>query len=123
MSNNYTASSSDTSYFPHFIIRFIVASIVLGITAFFTPGFTIDGLWPLLIGATIIAIMDFLILKLIGVNASTFGRGFSGFILSAIIIYLTQFFVAGYSVSFWGALIGAIVYGVVDAIIPGKGTL
>ena len=123
MSNNYSVSSSNTSYFPHFIVRFIVAAIVLGITAFFTPGFTIAGIWPLLIGAAVIAIMDFLILKVSGINASAFGRGFSGFILSAIIIYLTQFFVAGYSVSFWGALIGAIIYGIVDAIIPGKATL
>ena len=122
MSNNYSLSSNTFS-FAHFVVRFIIAAVVLGITAFFTPGFTIAGIVPLLIGAIVIALLDFLILKISGVNVSAFGRGFSGFILSAIIIYLTQFFVAGYNVSLWGALIGAIIYGVVDAVIPGKGTL
>lgn len=122
MSNNYSLSSNTFS-FVHFVVRFIIAAVVLGITAFFTPGFTIAGIVPLLIGAVVIALLDFLILKISGINASAFGRGFSGFILSAIIIYMTQFFVAGYNVSLWGALIGAIIYGVIDAIIPGKGTL
>lgn len=122
MSNNYSLSSNTFS-FAHFIVRFVIATTVLGITAFFTPGFTIAGIVPLLIGAIVIALLDFLILKISGVNVSAFGRGFSGFILSAIIIYLTQFFVAGYNVSLWGALIGAIIYGVIDAVIPGKGTL
>lgn len=123
MQNNYGTASSDTSYFFHFVIRFVVASVVLGITAFFTPGFTIAGIFPLFIGALVISALDFLVLKVAGVDASAFGRGFSGFVLSAIIIYVTQFFVSGYSVSFWGSLIGAVIYGIVDAIIPGKATL
>ncbi len=122
MSNNYSLSSNTFS-FVHFVVRFIIAAVVLGITAFFTPGFTIAGIVPLLIGAIVIALLDYFILKISGVNVSAFGRGFSGFILSAVIIYVTQFLVAGYNVSLWGALIGAIIYGVIDAIIPGKGTL
>ena len=123
MPDNYSVSSSDTSPLLHFLVRFIVASIVLGITALFTPGFSIAGIFPLLIGALVISALDFLVLKVIGVDASAFGKGFSGFVLSAIIIYVTQFFVAGYSVSLWGSLIGAVIYGIVDAIIPGKATL
>ena len=123
MSDNYSVSSSNTSHFLHFIVRFIVASIVLGITALFTPGFSIAGIFPLFIGALVISALDFLILKVAGIDASSFGRGFSGFVLSAIIIYVTQFFVSGYSVSLWGSLIGAVIYGIVDALIPGKATL
>lgn len=116
-------SKTDTFSLTHFVVRFIISAIVLGITAFFTPGFSIAGIIPLIIGSLCLALLDFIILKISGVNASAFGRGFTGFILSAVIIYVTQFFVAGYNVSLWGALIGAFVYGVVDAIIPGKGTL
>jgi len=43
------------------------------------------------------------------------------FVLAAVIIYITQFFVAGYSVTLLGAVIGALVYGIIDAIIPGRG--
>jgi len=37
-----------------------------------------------------------------------------------VIIYVTQFFVAGYNVTIWGAIIGALIYGLVDLIIPGR---
>jgi len=48
-------------------------------------------------------------------------KGITGFVLAAVIIYITQFFVAGYSVTLLGAVIGALVYGIIDAIIPGRG--
>ena len=104
----------------HFIIRVVVAAVVLGITALLTPGFAISGLWSLILGAIVLAGLDFLALKLFGLHASPFGRGITGFIMAAVILYITQFFVSGYTVTFWGAIIGAFIYGVVDAIIPGK---
>lgn len=104
----------------HLIIRLIVGAIVLGITAALTPGFTIDNLWSLIVGAIVLAAIDYAVLKILNVNASPFGRGITGFILAAAIIYVTQFFVAGFNVTFWGALIGALVYGIIDAVIPGR---
>jgi len=83
----------------HLIIRFIVGAVILGITAALTPGFTIEGIWPLLLGALVLAILDYVVLKVLGVNATPFGRGLTGFILAAVIIYVTQFFVTGYNVT------------------------
>ena len=100
--------------------RFIVAAIILGITAFFTPGFSINNIWSLGIAAIVLTIMDYLIVKFTGLHASPFGKGFVGFALAAIILYLTQFFVAGYSISWMAAIIGALIYGVVDYFIPGN---
>ena len=40
-----------------------------------------------------------IIVKFTGLHASPFGKGFVGFILAAVTLYLTQFFVAGYSIS------------------------
>lgn len=102
------------------VIRLIVAAVVLGITAFLTPGFSIDGIWALIIGAIVLAVLDYLIAKLIGVEASPFGKGIVGFITAAVIIYATQYFVAGFNVTIWGAIIGALIFGIVDAIIPGQ---
>jgi len=102
------------------VIRLIVAAVVLGITAFLTPGFRIEGLWALLIGAAVLAILDYFVAKLIGVEASPFGKGIVGFITAAVIIYATQYFVTGFNVTLWGAIIGALIFGVVDAIIPGR---
>ena len=102
------------------VIRLIVAAVVLGITAFLTPGFDIDGIWALILGAIVLAILDYLVAKLIGVEASPFGKGIVGFITAAVIIYATQYFVAGFNVTIWGAIIGALIFGIVDAIIPGQ---
>lgn len=76
-----------------YIIRLIVSMVVLSVTAFFTPGFTISGFWAVLLAAVIISAIDYLVEKLMGVDASPFGRGLKGFVISAIIIYLTQFLV------------------------------
>ena len=100
--------------------RLIAAAVVLAITAFFTPGFTINNFWALAIAAVVLTVMDYLIIKFTGLHASPFGKGFVGFALAAIILYVTQFFVAGYSISWMAAIIGALIYGVVDYFIPGN---
>ncbi len=102
------------------IIRLIVTAIVVGIAAFLTPGFSIDNLWSLIMAAVVIAVLDYLIQKFTGVNASPFGRGITGFIVSAIILYVTKFIVPGFNISVWGAIIGALVIGIIDVIIPGR---
>ena len=98
--------------------RLIASSIVLAITAFFTPGFTINSIWTLVIAAIVLAVMDYLITKFTGLHASSFGKGFVGFVLAAVTLYLTQFFVAGYTISWMAAIVGALVYGVVDYFLP-----
>ena len=100
--------------------RLIASAVVLAITAFFTPGFTINNIWALAIAAVVLTVMDYLIVKFTGIEASPFGKGFVGFALAAIILYVTQFFVAGYSISWMAAIIGALIYGVVDYFIPGN---
>lgn len=120
MATEYGNAREERFSITHFLIRLIVGAVVLAITAALTPGFRISGIWSLILAAVVLAALDYLALRLLGVNASPFGRGLTGFILAAVIIYITQFFVAGYTVTLWGALIGAIVYGVVDLIIPGR---
>ena len=104
----------------HFIIRLIVGAIVLGVTAALIPGFVINSIWTLLIAAAVLALLDYLAQRVLGVDATPFGRGISGFIVAAVIIYATKFIVPGYSVTLIGAVLGALVYGLVDLIIPGK---
>ena len=115
---NNTQSSTSTIW--QIAGRLVVAAIVLGITAFFTPGFSINNIWALGLAAIVLTIMDYLIVKFTGLHASPFGKGFVGFILAAVTLYLTQFFVAGYSISWMAAIIGALIYGVVDYLIPGE---
>ena len=119
MDNKAKNSSNQMSAGAIFSI-FITSAIVLAITSFFTPGFEIASFWTLIIAAIVLTIMDYLVNMIIGVEATPFGRGIIGFIVSVIILYATQFFVSGYSISWISAIIGALIYGIVASIVPGK---
>ena len=123
MSENYTnndAINNTASGILQFAGRFITAAIVLGITAFFTPGFQIDSIWTLAIATLVLSGIDFLISKFTGLGVSPFGKGFVGFILSAVTLYVTQYIVAGYTISWIAAIVGALIYGIVDYLLPGN---
>ena len=120
MSNSKSETNQSTgSNVWQIVGRFIAAAVVLAITAFFTPGFTIDNIWALAIATIILTVIDYLVSKFTGLQASPFGKGFVGFALAAITLYVTQFFVAGYTISWMAALIRALIYGVVDYFITG----
>lgn len=119
--NNVNAQTSNGTNMAWQIIgRLVAAAVVLGITAFFTPGFQINSLWTLAIAAVVLTVLDYLITKFTGIHSSPFGKGFVGFVLSVVILYVTQYFVAGYSISWVSAIIGALIYGIIDYFIPGE---
>lgn len=125
MENNSSRSQSNSTMgtFGQMVGRFIVAAIILGITAFFTPGFSINNIWALAISAIVLTVMDYLIIKFTGLHAMAFGKGFVGFVLAVVVLYATQFFVSGYSISWMAAIIGALIYGIIDYIMPGEQTM
>ena len=122
MSENQTHSQTrnGTSMIWQIVGRLVSTAIVLAITAFFTPGFQINNIWTLIAAAVVLTVIDYLIVKFTGLHASSFGKGFVGFVLSAIVLYVTQYFVAGYTISWMAAIVGALIYGVVDYFLPGE---
>lgn len=118
MANSKTSLRSMT--FGSIITRFITSAIVLGITAFFTPGFQIESIWTLFLAAIVLTILDYLANTVFNINVGAFGHGIIGFIIAVGVLYATQFFVSGYSISWIAAIIGALIYGVIAAIIPGR---
>ena len=120
MSNTESNTKSNSSTVWQIVGRLIGAAVVLAITAFFTPGFSINNIWTLIIAAVVLTVLDYLVTKFTGLHASPFGNGFVGFALAAITLYVTQFFVAGYTISWIAAIIGALIYGVVDYFLPGN---
>lgn len=100
--------------------RLVLTALILGITSFFTPGFSINGLWSFLLAALVISVIDYLVESFMGVDASPFGKGIKGFVIAAVILYLAQFLVPNMSVSIWGSLLAALVIGIVDAVMPGR---
>ncbi|HAN10416.1 MAG TPA: hypothetical protein DCP90_07365 [Clostridiales bacterium] len=114
--NNRSSNADLGSIF----LRVIITAIVLMATAFLTPGFTIEGVWALLVAAVAIIAIDYLVEQFTGIDASPMGKGIIGFVIAAAILYFVQFIVPGYNVSAIGAIIGALIIGVVNAIIPGR---
>ncbi len=106
--------------FGQFIIRWLVGAVVLAVTAFLTPGFSISSIWSLIVAAAVIAILDYLVQRILGVDATPYGRGLTGFIVAAVIIYVVKFIVPGYYVTVLGAILAALVYGIINLLIPGK---
>ena len=115
-----TKTSTGISMVWQIVARLATAAIVLAITAFFTPGFRIDNIGALIAATIVLTAMDYLITKFTGLHASSFGKGFVGFVLAAVVLYVTQYFVAGYTISWIAAIIGALIYGVVDYFLPGE---
>ncbi len=122
MANSQSSSNSESTMgaVGQVIWRLVTAAVVLAITAFFTPGFSINNFWTLAIAAVVLTAIDYLIVKFTGLHVSSFGKGFVGFVLAAVTLYVTQFFVAGYTISWMAAIIGALIYGVIDYFIPGE---
>lgn len=100
------------------IVRFIVAAIVLLFVGWIVPQFTIGGFGSALVLALVIALLGWAIEGIFGSKTTPFGRGIVGFLVSALVIWIAQFIVTGVSVSVLGALLAALVIGIIDLFLP-----
>lgn len=101
------------------IVRFIVSALVLMLVGWLLPGITVRGFMGALLAAVVIAVLGYLAELILGEKVSPQSRGIVGFIVAAIVIYLAQFIVPNYlSVNILGALLSALVIGVIDAFVP-----
>ena len=100
------------------IVRFIVSAIVLMIVGFIVPQFEVGGFWSALFLALVIAVVGWIAEGIFGKRITPFGRGIVGFIASVVVIWLAQFIVGGVSVTWIGAILAALVIGIIDLFIP-----
>ena len=100
------------------VVRFVVAAIVLIVVGWIVPQFTIGGFGSALILALVIALLGWVIEGIFGSKATPFGRGIVGFLVSALVIWMAQFVVSGVSVSILGAILAALVIGIIDLFLP-----
>lgn len=101
-----------------FIVRLITAIIILGITAFFTPGFNSSNI--IVIAVTVLALtsIDFLISTFTKITEKPIIKGIIGFVLCLASLYVMQYIVNGYAISWISAILGALVYAIVDYMFP-----
>ncbi|MGM0880118.1 MAG: phage holin family protein [Bacillota bacterium] len=100
------------------VVRFIVAAIVLMIVGFIVPQFTVGGFWSALFLALVIAAIGWIIEGIFGKRITPFGRGIVGFLASAAVIWVAQFIVGDVTVTWLGAILAALVIGIIDLFIP-----
>ncbi len=100
------------------IVRFVISALVLVLVAWLVPGMHIAGFMTALWAAVAIAAIGWLTERAFGRGISPQGRGVVGFLVAATVIYLAQFLIAGMRVSIVGALLGAFVIGLIDAVVP-----
>lgn len=100
------------------LVRFIVSALVLMFVGFIVPQFSVGGFWSALFLALVIAVAGWIIEGIFGKRISPFGRGIVGFAISVLVIWLAQFIVGNVSVTIVGAILAALVIGIIDLFIP-----
>ncbi|TJY41014.1 phage holin family protein [Cohnella pontilimi] len=100
------------------VVRFIVSAIVLMIVGWLVPRFSVGGFWSALFLALVIAVVAWIIEAVFGRRITPFGRGIVGFLSSAVVIWLAQFIVGGVRTTIIGAILAALVIGIIDLFIP-----
>jgi len=100
------------------IVRFVVSAIVLMVVGWLVPQFHVGGFWSALMLAVVIAVLGWIIEGIFGKKVTPFGRGIVGFLCSALVIWLAQFVIGSVEVTILGALLAALVIGIIDLFIP-----
>ncbi|BCJ88098.1 phage holin family protein [Effusibacillus dendaii] len=101
------------------IVRFVVSALVLMFVGFLVPGFGGLTFLTALLAAVVIAVLGWAVERLFGERRSPYARGISGFISSAIVIYIAQWFIPGMRVTILGALLASLIIGIIDLFVPG----
>lgn len=101
------------------LLKILASALSLVIATWITPGMHLSGGYKTaVVAAIVIGLIDWALLKYTDLKASPKGRGTTGFIVAAFVLYVTGMIVSGFHVSIFGALIGAAILGFIDSIAP-----
>jgi uncharacterized membrane protein YvlD (DUF360 family) len=100
------------------IVRFIVSAIVLMVVGWMLPNFTVGNFGSAFLFALVIAAIGWLVEVGFGTKITSFGRGIVGFLTSVVILWLAQFVVSGVSMTLFGAILAALIIGIIDLFMP-----
>jgi len=104
-----------------FIIRLIVSAFALLLVAHFVPGIEISGLYPAVVSALVLGLLNAIvrpILVVLTLPITIVTLGIFIFIINAALFLFVASFVEGFTVdSFWIALVGSILVSVINSIV------
>ena len=68
----------------------------------------------------LLTVFDFVISTFTALFTHPIVKGIIGFVLCTITLYVVQYVVTGYGISWIAALLGALVYAIVDYMLPAE---
>lgn len=103
-----------------FITRLLITAFALVLVTYFVPGIVVTGLYPALIAAFFLAIVNAVvrpILVLLTLPITILTLGIFIFVINASIFLFVASFVDGFTVtSFWSAFVGSVLVSIVSGI-------
>ena len=103
------------------ITRILVTALALLITARLITGIDVEGIYPAIIAALILGILNVVvkpILVILTLPVTIVTLGLFMFVINAGLFMFTASFIQGFSVSgFWIALLGSLIVSVISAIV------
>src|SRR4030042_2981092 len=100
------------------IIKLAINVFALFVVAYLVPGFVLSGLWPAIVAAIVIGVVNTFIrpiLQIIALPISLITFGISAFLINVALLYMVSFIVPGFRIAnFLTALIASIVLALVS---------
>jgi len=107
----------------NFIVRLLVSTLAVVISAYLLPGVTVDNFITALIVALILSILNVIVkpvLVILTIPFTIFTLGLFLLMINAIIILMADWIIDGFAVSgFWTALLFSIVLSLINALLGG----
>lgn len=107
-----------------FIIRLLVSTIAVVLSAYILPGVTVDSFITAIIVAVILSLLNVLvkpILVILTIPFTVFTLGLFLLVINAIIILMTDWIIDGFVVDgFWYALLFSIVLSIINSLLGGS---
>ncbi len=104
------------------LLKILASGVAVWLAAFLAPGMSVQNFGAAIVAAIAIGLLDWVVNKFLGVDPSPTGKGVTGFLVAALVLFVAGKLVVGFDVSILGALIGAFILGIVDMFIPGGRT-
>jgi putative membrane protein len=106
------------------LVQWLLYAIALLVVSRIVPGFQVDGLWPAMIAAVVIGLLNATVgffLKIITFPISILTLGIFLLVINGLMILLASsivrgFYVRGFGSAFWGAVVLALLGMVIRAV-------
>ncbi len=103
-----------------FITRILLTALALLVVAAYVPGIEVDGLYPAMIAAVALGLLNVLvkpILVILTFPITVITIGLFLLVINAVLFWFAASFIDGFAVAgFWPALIGSLVVSLISTI-------